>query len=279
MIAILGGLGAAIAFSVSMLASSRSSRLIGADSVVAWVMVVGLAVALPAALWDGVPAQHGAATIGWLAVAGCGNVGGLLLGYSALRVGRVGIVAPITSTEGAIAALIAVGAGEHLAPLSGVMLAVIACGVALAGAARDAVVPRETRAILLAVAAAIAFGAGLYATGRISARMPIPWAVLPARLVGVLVVAVPLALTSRLRLTRRALPLVVASGVAEVAGFASFAVGARHGIAVSAVLASQFAAISAVAAYLLFHERLVRLQIAGVVLVLVGVAVLSAAQA
>ena len=32
------------------------------------------------------------------------------------------------------------------------------------------------------------------------------------------------------------------TGLAEVAGFASYAVGARHGIAIAAVLASQFAA-------------------------------------
>ena len=49
----------------------------------------------------------------------------------------------------------------------------------------------------------------------------------------------PLALTGRLEITRRALPLVVASGVCEVLGFYSYTTGARHGIAVAAVLASQ----------------------------------------
>jgi drug/metabolite transporter (DMT)-like permease len=64
-----------------------------------------------------------------------------------------------------------------------------------------------------------------------------------------------------------------------VAGFALFALGARHGIAVSAVLASQFAAISAIAAYVLFHERLARLQLAGVVAIVCGVTVLTVLQA
>ncbi len=281
MIAILGGLGAALAFATSTLSSSQSSKLIGADSVVGWMMVVGLALVLPAAFWEGAPADFDTGTIGWLALSGIGNVGGLLLVYSALRVGKVGVVAPIVSTEGAIAAVIAVAAGEHLAPTSAAMLAVIVCGVVLAGVARehDRAIPRNLRALALAVSASLAFGAGLYATGRISGRMSIPWAVLPARLVGVMIVAVPLAAASRLRLTRKALPLVVTAGIAEVLGFASYAVGARHGIAVSAVLASQFAAIAAVAAFVLFHERLVRLQIIGVVVVLIGVAVLSASQA
>ena len=92
-------------------------------------------------------------------------------------------------------------------------------------------------------------------------------------------VTLPLVVASRLRLTRRAAPLVVASALFEVIGFASFAWGARHGLAVSAVLASQFAAISAVVAYLLFGERLTRGRVLGVATVAVGVAVLSALQA
>jgi drug/metabolite transporter (DMT)-like permease len=70
-------------------------------------------------------------------------------------------------------------------------------------------------------------------------------------------------------------PFVVFSGLCEVAGFASFAFGSRHGIAVSSVLASQFAAVAAVLAFLLFHERLRAVQIAGIATILVCVAILS----
>ena len=54
---------------------------------------------------------------------------------------------------------------------------------------------------------------------------------------------------------------------------------ARHGIAVAAVLSSQFAALSGIAAYFLFRERLSRIQLAGVLTVIAGVAVLSALRA
>src|SRR6266511_745940 len=124
-------------------------------------------------------------------------------------------------------------------------------GLLLASATREAQsTARKTVdwiVALYAVGAAVSFGFSLYATARVSAELPIVWALLPARVVGVLLVALPLALTARLRLTRRALPLVVASGIAEVLGFALFAIGSRHGIAVSAVLASQFGAIAGVA--------------------------------
>jgi drug/metabolite transporter (DMT)-like permease len=102
-IAILGGLGAALAFAATTLCSSRSSRMIGPASVLAWVMLVGLAILLPPILIQD-PPELSATTVGWLALAGCGNVVGLLLAYSGLRIGKVGIVAPILSTEGAIAA-------------------------------------------------------------------------------------------------------------------------------------------------------------------------------
>ncbi len=100
--------------------------------------------------------------------------------------------------------------------------------------------------------------------------------ILSARLIGALVLALPLALTGRLQLTRRALPLVIGSGVCEVLGFVAFNIAARHGIAVAAVLSSQFAALAALAGYVLFKERLSRVQLGGVAIVLVGVAVLSA---
>jgi drug/metabolite transporter (DMT)-like permease len=134
-------------------------------------------------------------------------------------------------------------------------------------------------AAIFAVGAALAFGVSLYGTGRLSADLPIAWLVLPARITGVLAVALPLLAAGRLTMTRRAAPLVVAAGLCEVLGFVSFALGARDGIAVAAVLASQFAAIAAIAAFVLFGERLARIQVAGVAAIVAGVAVLSALQA
>jgi drug/metabolite transporter (DMT)-like permease len=282
MIAILGGLGAATVFATATLCSSRSTRMIGAGPVLSWVMMLGFVIVVPWAVVEGVPEGLDGGSAGWLAVAGLGNVVGLLLAYSALRVGKVGIVAPIVSTEGAIAAVISVIAGEQIMEGVGVTLGVIALGILLAAATREAQSTAAQTAdwivALYAVGAAVSFGFSLYATARVSAELPVVWALLPARVVGVLLVALPLALTARLRLTRRALPLVVASGIAEVLGFALFAIGSRHGIAVSAVLASQFGAIAGVAAFLLFRERLARIQLAGVVMIVVGVSVLSVLQ-
>ncbi|HEY6522738.1 MAG TPA: DMT family transporter [Solirubrobacteraceae bacterium] len=283
MLAILGGLGAAAAWAVSVLCSSRSSRLIEPMAVVAWVMLVGLVVAAPLAAVTGVPARlHGAALV-WLIVSGAGNVGGLIVNYYALRRGQVSLVAPIVSTEGAIAAVISVIAGQALAASVAVTLVVIVVGVVLASvpapdlAVQDAA--RHPGTVLLAMISAVTFGVSLYATGRAGALLPASWVVLSARLIGAVTLALPLLLAGRLRLTRRAAPLVVASGLAEVAGFYSYTLGSRHGLAIAAVLSSQFAVLALAASYVLFGERLSRVQLAGVACVLVGVAALSALRA
>ena len=241
MIAILGGLGAAAAWALSTLCSSRSSRLIDPSSVVAWMMLVGLLITLPLAALSGVPARLGPGSGAWLALSGVGNVGGLVLTYRALRVGQVTLVAPLVSTEGAVAAVIALIAGEPLAPgdrrdAGGDRGRGMGWPPPRTAPRTAATAPHPTYAILLAIAAALAFGVSLYATARAGAELPVSWVVLSARAIGVVTLALPLALTRRLEITRRAVPLVVASGICEVLGFYSYTIGARHGIAVAAVL-------------------------------------------
>jgi drug/metabolite transporter (DMT)-like permease len=281
MLAIVGGLGAAVVFAAVTLINSRASGMIGPTPLLGWVMLVGLAIVGPLAALEGVPDGLDGNAVTWLIVAGVGNVVGLLLAYAALRSGKVGIVAPIVSTQGAVAAVIAVIAGESLAPGTGVLLALIALGVFVAGTDGSEATSNggQSRAAVYAVAAAMAIGASLYATGRASVELPVVWALLPSRALGFLAVTIPLLLRQGLRIDREALPLVVASGVCEVAGFALFAWGARHGIAVTAVLASLFGAIAATAAYFLFRERLARVQLVAIAVIVIAVAVLSGVQA
>jgi drug/metabolite transporter (DMT)-like permease len=252
-------------------------------AVVAGVMVVGLVITAPIAAANGTP-SFDAESLTWLVLSGAGNVVGLILTYNAFRIGQVALVAPLVSTEGAVAALIALLAGESLAPGVGLALAIVAIGVCLSVAPDSAAAERrmlrtQPAAVALALAAAVVFGTSLYATGRAGSTLPASWVVLSARLIGTVALAVPLAVTGRLRVVRPAVPLVVASGICEVLGFFSYTAGARHGIAVAAVLSSQFATIAAVVAYFAFGERLGRVQVAGVTSVIVGVALLSALRA
>ena len=287
MVAILGGLGAALSWAIATLASSRSSRMIGPMSVLGWVMAVGLIAAIGPALLAR-PSELGPSEIVGLVVVGLSHNVGLLLAYAALSIGRVSIVAPIVATEGALAALISIMLGEAVAIATAVLLGAIAVGVVLAAAERsidnpaartsDPAVTR--RAALLAIAAAVTFSVGLVLAGRLGAAgVPPAWVMFVSRTVGVLLIVVPLIAARRFRLTRRALPLVVLAGILEVFGGAIYIVAASEGVAVAAVLSSQFAALAAVGAFLLFGERLQRLQLVGVVVIAIGITALAALQA
>ncbi len=280
--AIVGGLGAAVFWAAGTLCSSRASRQIGAGPALALIMVVGLALIAPFVVLSDVPDELNGSPLAWLILAGVANLVGLACIFSAFRLGKVSIIAPIASAEGAFAAVIAVAAGEHLAALEAAALVVIVAGIALAAAHRNTPDDGHTHtgmATLFSVLAAATFGFTLYATAQASDDLPVPWVLLPARLLGTLVIAVPLALRSRLRLTREAAPLVLAAGVCEVLGLTSFAIGSRDGVAVTAVISSQFAALSALAAFFLFRERLARPQLIGVIATVAGVACLGALQA
>ena len=281
MLAVLGGLGAALCWATTTMTAAHASRIVGPQRVLAWVMLTGFVVVVPLVAIAGLPDDVGSRQVVWLTISGAGNVGGLLLVYAAVRVGKVSIVSPITSTEGAITAVLAVAAGEQLGAPTAVLLAVIVAGVVLASRGEDADQPgaHTVRASLLAGGAACAFGVSLFATARVSQSLPIAWAMLPPRLLGVALVTLPLLARRGLGIARPAVPFVVVSGLGEVAGIACYALGSRHGIAVTAVLGSQFAAIVVVASYFLFHERLRTPQVAGIVTVAVAVAVLTAVRA
>lgn len=310
MIAIIGGLSAAVLWAASFLLSSRSGRLIGAASTAGWMLLAGLVVTTPLALVSGPLPVLTPELLAWMAGSGVGGVAGVLMAYQGIRIGKVDAVTALASTEGVIAAVLAIVAGERLTLPVALTLGAIAVGIAMVALAPDAAEPVPTtvaapagggatgatgapygiadrapgshprftpdqRAALFGAAAAVCFGISMYSTAKVGASMTPIWAVLPSRLVGVVGVLIPLALLGRLRLTRSAVPLVVLIGVADVFGNVAYVIGASQSIAISAVLASQYAAVAAAAAFFVFHERLSLHQRSGVVAIAVGVAVLT----
>jgi multidrug transporter EmrE-like cation transporter len=68
----------------------------------------------------------------------------------------------------------------------------------------------------------------------------------------------------------------VTAAICEVTGFAALTLGARQNIAVTAVIASLFASLAAIGAYVLFSERLGRPARIGIAAIVVGVGILAA---
>lgn len=300
MTAVIGGLGAAVIWAIGSVGASRAAREVGPLLTLAWVMLVGL-VLMGAILPFSRTPSLSATNVTWLVLGGAGNVGGLLLMYRALRIGRMGVVMPIVTTEGGITAVIAIAAGQTVSPGEGGALAVIVLGVLLTAASPRAASPPaattampsrtgeqsvgnptghgDRRAAAWASLGAVSFGVGLYATGRAGAVLPAAWAVLPPRVVGVLVVTIPLVVTGHLRPPGSSARWLLLSGVCEVGGYFAYALGARDSIAIAAILATLTGAFGAAIGRLLFGERLRRFQLVGVAVIFVGVAVVSALSA
>ena len=182
------------------------------------------------------------------------------------------------SAEGAVAAIINIAGGHPIGVALGFALAVTAAGVVIIGlASEDAGAPsRDPRlATLLALGAATLFGISSITFGRLAGELPLAWPLVTARVTGVVGITAPLAVLRRMPRPGRAAPLIVISGLAELGGLGSFAVASHVDLTVASVLASQFATITAIAAWVIFRERLSTWQIVGVTAVIGGVAVLA----
>jgi drug/metabolite transporter (DMT)-like permease len=139
--------------------------------------------------------------------------------------------------------------------------------------------PERSRAVLLAVVAAIALGLFVYFLG-LGSREGDALSTLFGARVGSLAFLVVACVVSRsaLRVPRASLLPVAAVGVADVTANALFALASGHGLlAIVSVLGSLYPIVTVLLAYVLLHERLTRLQQAGVLAALAGVALVSAA--
>ncbi|HLW94741.1 MAG TPA: EamA family transporter [Solirubrobacteraceae bacterium] len=278
--AILTGLLAAFVWGSGNLAASRASRAMSPESLLAGISLVGLALCAPFLIAEGAPHDTSIGPLFWLALGGGANIAGLSLLYVAYRAGDVSLVAPIIATEGAVAAVIAIAAGESLQAIVVVLLAVIVLGIVRTADANTGPIAATGRfnwgVVTVACVAAVCFGVGLYATGRASAHEQFGWIAASPRIVGVIFVALPLALRRRIRITRIGTPALLVSACGEVGGFMLYSYAAHRSLAVAAVLGSLFAAFAVVGAAILFGERMNRGQWLGFTMIVVGVAVLSA---
>jgi len=278
---IVFGLATAFVFAVGMITSARCSRLLTPRVVVGSAATMGLIMALPFAIATGIPPNLNVANATLMLMTGAGNILGLICVNAALRVGKVGVVSPIVATQGAVAVIIALLIGRSLAPLIAALLSVIVLGIVISARTKDPVPienERPLRSVLLASLGAFFFGAALVTVGVLSTELPLSWLLIPGRLVGTIVLTVPLLLTGKLRITRKAAPLLLLLAVCDLVGITLYAIGAELNIQITAVMSSQMAPIAAVLAFFLFKEKLARGQLVGLIVIIAGVIGLSLVQ-
>lgn len=212
------------------------------------------------------------------ALAGAASLGGLWAFYAAMAMGTVSVVAPIASLGVVVPVAVGLARGDSPAAIQLIGLVPAIAGVAIlsyeehpehGGVAR--------RAIVLAILAGLGFGIFFTALDIASPDRP-GWAVLAVRVGGVAVVATALLITRpRLTAVSGSVAVLLVIGFFDVLANALFAVASTKGVLpVVAVGGSMYPAFTIALAHGVLGERLARVQWAGVVLALLGVALIAA---
>lgn len=166
-ITILLGLACAISRGLPDISLARAVRTVGIVPTVIGSVLIGLVATAPLLLWAGPLPDPTLRGVLLVVLAGGLTLAGYMTAFSAFKVGKVSVVAPIIACEGAVAAVAAIlFFSERLEPLILLFLPIAAVGVVLAAMSGDG----EGRGgVLRASAAALVWG------GILLTAAPWPW--------------------------------------------------------------------------------------------------------
>lgn len=273
MSSVLLALTSSLAWGVSDFLGGLVSRRAAVFAVVAASQLVGVAivvVVLGGLRPDPPPGHDLVFALG----AGAAGIVGLLAFYRALAVGTMSLIAPIASLGALVPLAVDLAAGRTPGALS-----MAGMGLALGGAVLAAKAPGEvvSRGVGLAVVAALGFGTFFALLAEASAESSL-WALAGVRMGSApLALAIALAVRVDWRTLRPVAWLVAACGTLDLVANLLFAEATRGDlVSVVAVLGSLYPVVTVVLATILLRERLSRLQGAGAVVALAGVALIAA---
>lgn len=270
---LLLGLGAALFWGLTDVNATIAGRRLGSLRVVLVSQVAGLAAAvwMAVAAGEGLPADPGVTVAA--ALVGLAGAGAYLAFFTALRIGPLAVVSPITGAYGGLTVLLSVLLlGESLTAIQGIGAAVAVGGVLLTGLHFDGRrAPRIAgRGVLFAVVALVLFA--LMTVGSAEPIRAAGWlpVVLVNRIATVAAAVVVFALAAGLRVpllapllaaplapTRRALGIAAFAGLIDLVGLVSFGVGIEVADAWLVGLASSFGpAVAVVVGVGFLGERL-----------------------
>jgi uncharacterized membrane protein len=278
-IGIVLGLLSALVWGVAGVTGSLASRRLGATSALGWVMLLSMVAAVPLALLSGAPGRIDVRVALWVLLIAAGMLGGLVCVYAGVRYGSISVVAPISATYGGVAALISIIAGEPVTVIAIASLALAVVGAILASMGESATpgshYSNQRTAALLGAGAAVMWGIQLWAGGQIQDDLGASWLAGCSRVVGVLVVSLPLIARRKLLFDRSAVKYAFIAGVGEVAGFTLYLKSSAYGIAQAAVLTGQYGTVAALIGVAVLKERLRAVQYVGLAVIVVSIIGLS----
>jgi len=280
MLAIALGLAASLTWGTADFVGGLQARRLPVVAVVLGSQLSGLVlvVVVAAARGDALPTAHH--FLLFSALSSLGGIVGLTAFYKGLSIGAMGVVAPLSSLAAVIPVTVGVATGDRPSVIQGVGVAIAIAGVILAS--REATDEAEksrpiSKGVGLALISAVGFGCFFLAIDRASDQ-DVLWAVVVNRTVSCALLGAALAITRpQIGLKPRDMRILAFVGVMDTAANGLFALAATKGlVSVVAVLASLYPVITAVLARVVLQERLHKVQRAGAIAALAGVALISA---
>lgn len=253
-----------------------------------WTSVAATVVSVLLALPSGLPSAGGS-DLAYVVLAGAAYTGGTTMWMASVAGGQVSLVVPIVAADGAIAAVLAVLAGQRLSAPAAIALGGMAMGIVLIGAGSPrapAPGPRALRirppahrslgrTVAIAGSSAVCFGVVFFAAGRVGTMQPM-WVVALSRSIPSICLLALCLRRGTLAPAARTWRWILPCGALDATGYAAYVLAARHDLAVAAVATSQYAAVGAIAGFALLGERLSKRQVAAIALLAVSAGVIAA---
>jgi drug/metabolite transporter (DMT)-like permease len=221
----------------------------------------------------------------WAIASGLTGVIGLVAFYAALASGTMGVVSPIAALGVVVPVIVGIAQGERPGPVQIVGICIAIAGVVLASGP-ELSGKAGIRPLVLAVVAAFGFGGALLFIAK-GSRDSTVMTLLTMRVTSVTVLGIALVvMASRSRRAGTAgtprlglqdLGLLAAVGIGDASANLTFGWASTRGlISVAAVLGSLYPVVTVLLARFFLHERLGRVQTAGVAGALAGVVLIGA---
>ena len=293
MLTVVLGLGSALGYALHDFLMVKVVRAAAIWTALTWSMGVGVAILVPLALVLDGPPSGGAEwrAVGFATASGVCEAAGLGCLLRGLVTGNLSVVTPLASLAGGFVAVIMIARGEPLPALAVLGLPLAVVGGLMASVEKapkedlfgsDAAVPAPAprRAHTTAGAGWALLSSALFAVTVllfVEAGALSPVALAAYGRVGTMLVLVPVALLlAGLRMPPALLRRSAYAGVFDAVAFVALAAAISIGpVAVASVVCAQGGTMAAILGLVVLRERLSRVQIAGVALTCVAVALLA----
>lgn len=278
LITALCGLAASLCWGSGDFCGGFASRRVNPSTVVTMAYSAGLVLLIGLALiWrEPFPGQE---DMLWGGIAGLVGAIGLVSFYSALSIGRMGIIAPTSAvlTAGLPVLFSALTEGlPSLLQFGGFALALLAIVLV----SRPEGARQRPRGIGLALLAGCGFGCFFILISRVSHNATY-WPLAAARLTSVLSLLMMALFRKQQTIpqrkaVRKVMPLILLAGSLDAVGNAFFVLAAHSGrLDVAAVLAGLYPAATVLLASIVLRERVTRVQGIGILLALIAIPLIS----